>query len=361
MFCMGYFRLYEHITSLTESFRMVHVNQCLVDSESKKTKRNLVSQYFTKSVSSSDATESESQMSVSPLSSGSVKKIKTKKWQSVPQRQNPSARIPHTLFLRDFFRSGCSVFFSHFHTDHMQGLTKKFIGDIFGMFCDDYCYNQATPTTCNLVANKFQIDRHHLHPLRIGEHYYLTNCKTQHIPAVMEWIHREDPSYPLSSTSLILNENVSDSTLQTRLVRVDVIDANHCPGSCMFLFSLFDWNETTDPHKPSFHLFYRVLYTGDFRFESRMLDDGILRRFSDNRGESLDLLMVDNTYNNEAYNFPRQQCVVNTAAWVLDRFWREELHRGSDLVVLIESYSVGKENLWLHLAKTFDLPVFMDA
>lgn len=92
-----------------------------------------------------------------------------------------------------------------------------------------------------------------------------------------------------------------------------------------------------------------------------MLDDGILRRFSDNRGESLDLLMVDNTYNNEAYNFPRQQCVVNTAAWVLDRFWREELHRGSDLVVLIESYSVGKENLWLHLAKTFDLPVFVDA
>lgn len=138
MFCNGYFRLYEHITSLTESFRMVHVNQCLVDSESKKTKRNLVSQYFTKSVSSSDATESDSQMSLSPLSSSSVKKIKTKKWQSVPQRQNPSARIPHTLFLRDLFRSGCSVFFSHFHTDHMQGLTKKFIGDIFGMFCDDY-------------------------------------------------------------------------------------------------------------------------------------------------------------------------------------------------------------------------------
>lgn len=143
MFCIRYFGLYLHITSLTESFRMVHVNQCLVNSESRKLKRNLVSQYFTKSGSSSDAAESDSKMSESPLSSGSEKKIRIKKWQSVPQRQNPSARIPHTLFLRDNFRSGSSVFLSHFHTDHMKGLTKKFVGHIFGTFCD--CHSILKP------------------------------------------------------------------------------------------------------------------------------------------------------------------------------------------------------------------------
>lgn len=177
----------------------------------------------------------------------------------------------------------------------------------------------------------------------------------------MDWIHRKDPSYPLSPMSLLLDENVSDSTIQTRLVRVDVIDANHCPGSCMFLFSLFDWNETTDPDTPSFHLIYRVLYTGDFRFESRMLDEGVLRPFSDNRGDSIDLLMVDNTYNKGEYNFPPQRCVLNTAAWILNHYWKDRLHAGSDLVVLIESYTVGKENLWLHLAECFDLPVYVSA
>lgn len=143
MFCLRYFGLYLHITSLTESFRMAHVNQCLVNSESKKSKRNLVSQYFTKSGSSSDATESDSKMSESPLSCSSEKRVKNKKWKSVPQRQNPSARIPHTLFLRDNFRSGCSVFLSHFHTDHMKGLTKKFVGHIFGTFCD--CHSIPQP------------------------------------------------------------------------------------------------------------------------------------------------------------------------------------------------------------------------
>lgn len=122
----------QHITALSESFRMAHANQCLTNSQAKSTKRSLVSQYFTKSSSSFDSLESDSRMSESPVSSSSEKKIRAKKWKSVPQRQNPSARIPYTLFLRDQFRSGCSVFLTHFHSDHYKGLTKKFIGDIFG-------------------------------------------------------------------------------------------------------------------------------------------------------------------------------------------------------------------------------------
>lgn len=178
---------------------------------------------------------------------------------------------------------------------------------------------------------------------------------------VMEWIHREDPSYPLSPSTLIINENASDSMQQTRIVRVDVIDANHCPGSCMFLFSLFDWNESNESTTPNTKLFYRVLYTGDFRFQPRMLDEGVLSRFCGNQGESLDLLMVDNTYNRETYNFPPQENVLNTAANILNQYWKARLYPGSDLVVLIESYLVGKENLWLHLSNTFGLPVYVDA
>lgn len=194
----------------------------------------------------------------------------------------------------------------------------------------------------------------------------------------MEWIHREDPSYPLSSSSVIINENVSDNTLKTRLVRVDVVDANHCPGSCMFLFTLYDLNELKEPQgsnnseEPTqssslnasnalhFELFYRVLYTGDFRYDPHMLDEGVLSQFCDGSSASLDLLMVDNTYNQSIFNFPPQQCVINTAAHILNKYWKQQLHPVSDLVVLIDSYHVGKENLWLHLSNTFDLPVYVD-
>ena len=82
---------------------------------------------------------------------------------------------------------GCTGYFlSHFHADHYGGLTKSFSDGLI------YC-SQAT---ANLVIAKLRVPTTRLRPLPLG--------------------------------------------VRTEIAGVDVtlVDANHCPGSVVFLFEL---------------------------------------------------------------------------------------------------------------------------
>ena len=61
-----------------------------------------------------------------------------------------------------------------------------------------------------------------------------------------------------------------------------VIDANHCPGSCMFSFSLYEGSKPSDMEN-----IFSMLYTGDFRISPQILS------FVQRTGVSL--LHVDDT------------------------------------------------------------------
>ena len=190
-----------------------------------------------------------------------------------------------------------------------------------------------------------------LHPLQIGKRYYVTNCPAGELRAVMQWVQKTDPALELSGSSVLLNDCASASADEKQVVRVDVVDANHCPGSCMFLFTLYKWNGSTADR------FYSVLYTGDFRYEPDMMN-GVLKEYCGDR--SIDLLLVDCTYCNKQYDFPLQRSVINTAGHILEEYWRQRIFPGSrEVLIIVNTYSIGKENLWLYLAKTLRIKAYV--
>ena len=162
--------------------------------------------------------------------------------------------IPGTHLIADKFtkpsQAGEHVYFlSHFHSDHMSGLTPKWKRGL--IFC--------TVPTRKLLINRF-------------------------------------PDLESAVKGMEYNTEYSIST-EDGIVRVRAFDANHIIGSCMFLFE---------------GSFGKVLYTGDFRFTEEMLHNEYLypphKKNPKNKAISIqiDLLILDNTFCDPIYSFPTQ-------------------------------------------------------
>ena len=85
-------------------------------------------------------------------------------------------------------------------------------------------------------------------------------------------------------------------------LRVTAIPANHCPGSVMFLFEVM--KECPDEETPE----WRILYTGDFRFED--VDLSSLQALHDPHGNVIRVneMFLDTTFASTDYNsFPSRE------------------------------------------------------
>ncbi|KAF8564758.1 hypothetical protein P879_07162 [Paragonimus westermani] len=210
--------------------------------------------------------------------------------------------IPGTRLTVDAFSygliDGCDGYLlSHFHSDHYKGLSTNFTGTIF-------CSN----VTKSLIS------------LTFGSH--------------------------LKVVSLTLNSIVD-------VCGVDVLtmDANHCPGSVMFLFRL--------PRTNQF-----ILHTGDFRFNLSMLNppsplaDFVPQADSHRKPPSqLHSIYLDTTYCSSQYDFPTQDQIISAAIEVT----RERLQKNSNTVVVCGMYTIGKERFVNGLADELNLRVWLPA
>ncbi|KAM9244549.1 homeodomain-interacting protein kinase 1 isoform 1-T1 [Dugong dugon] len=192
--------------------------------------------------------------------------------------------IPHTPIAVDFWslrRAGSArlFFLSHIHSDHTVGLSSTWARPL-------YC----SPVTAHLLHRRLQVSKQWIRALEVGESHVL----------------------PL--------DEIGKETMT-----VTLIDANHCPGSVMFLFEGY---------------FGTILYTGDFRYTPSMLKEPALRL-----GKQIHTLYLDNTNCNPALILPSQQEATRQIIKLIRKYPQHNIKIGL--------YSLGKESLLEQLALEF--------
>ncbi|KAL3148139.1 hypothetical protein ABBQ38_014420 [Trebouxia sp. C0009 RCD-2024] len=126
------------------------------------------------------------------------------------------------------------------------------------------------------------------------------------------------------------------SPVEVAGVTVTFVDAHHCPGAVMILFEA--------PGK------LPLLHTGDCRCHTGMQEEECLQRV---RG-GVDLVL-DTTYCQPQYIFPKQEEVLS---FVLDAV-RAEAFNEKRTLFLFGSYTIGKEKLFLEVARTLQQKMYV--
>ncbi|GFF42319.1 DNA cross-link repair protein pso2/snm1 [Aspergillus udagawae] len=268
------------------------------------------------------------------------------------QRTCPFYKIlPGFSICVDAFRygavEGCNAYFlSHYHSDHYIGLTSSWRhGPI-------YC----SRATANLVRQQLKVDTKWVVDLQFEK-------KTE-VPG-------------------------------TNGVHVTMIEANHCPGSAIFLFE-------KQMGSGSSARVQRILHCGDFRASPAHVQHALLRPEIDDpttgqrRQQRIDVCYLDTTYMSPKYAFPSQEDVIEACANLcvsLDQNPEEGvgqnlLQKGSSgagnvmsrffsamsgsrgnsenqaaraqgrLLVVIGTYSIGKERICLGIARALKSKIY---
>ncbi|POM80465.1 DNA cross-link repair protein [Phytophthora palmivora] len=206
-------------------------------------------------------------------------------------------------FIVDGFQYACkensSIYFlTHFHSDHYGGLTKTF--DCGIVYCNE--------VTAKLVVQELGVKSKYVHPVGMN-------------------------------TPVLVGD-----------VQVTFMDANHCPGSTIILFRLKDGKT--------------YLHTGDFRFHRKMLDYHALQPHIPTGNETidhngsivglkrLDGVYLDTTYCDPKYTFPTQQVAIDHALELMNKHQMQE-----KVLYLFGSYTIGKERLFMEIARKFQKKV----
>mmetsp|Transcript_13784 Transcript_13784/g.36989 ORF Transcript_13784/g.36989 Transcript_13784/m.36989 type:complete len:735 (+) Transcript_13784:138-2342(+) len=283
---------------------------------------------------------------------------------ALPRHENESARggqtrqhasnkrVPATTFTVDSFRAArgfCRQFFlSHFHSDHYGGLTRR-----SALGSTIYC----SAVTARLITQQLGVPAACVQALPLNTAIDIPDLGL--------------PAQALQTVASHASDQQQPQKDAKRGATVTLLDANHCPGSVMFLF--FVWSTGRF-----------ALHTGDCRLERdfvRSLES--LREFlapypsahclsspmaATPPQRRLDYLFLDTTYCDARYAFPAQREVVDAVVTAA----RTELstaaaqlcgENGSPRRVLLVfgSYTIGKERVFMAVARALKLGVWVDA
>jgi DNA cross-link repair 1A protein len=266
------------------------------------------------------------------------------------QRTCPFYKIlPGLSICVDAFRygavEGCNAYFlSHFHSDHYVGLTST------------WCHG---PIYCSKVT---------------------ANLVRQQLNVAPKWV-------------VPLEYEVETEVPNTNGVKVTMIPANHCPGSSLFLYEK-TIGQGKNPR------IQRILHCGDFRackahLEHSLLMPTIVDEVTKKaRQQRIDICYLDTTYLNPKYAFPSQEAVIqacadlcvnlnnnppsdlltlnNTESTAMKAFLQNDPSaapttvsssnqppaKPSRLLVVIGTYSIGKERICIGVAKALHTKIY---
>jgi len=188
-------------------------------------------------------------------------------------------KLKDTTFAMDAFSHGIvpdisHYILSHFHSDHYIGLSKAWTKTII-----------CSSITKRLAIDKFKVSENLFQLLDPGEERVIAG------------------------------------------VEITAIDANHCPGSLIFVF------------RTKFNL--TLLHTGDFRACAAMEEAPVFWNMK------MDRVYLDTTYCKPEYDFPSQEDVIAKTILLVSEF----VIRRPTTAVLVGAYTLGKERIFKAVAK----------
>jgi DNA cross-link repair 1B protein len=116
------------------------------------------------------------------------------------------------------------------------------------------------------------------------------------------------------------------------VMHLTLIDANHCPGSVMFLMEGY---------------FGVHLHTGDFRYDSKMLEIEILKN------KKIDVLYLDDTFSEKCYNFKTRKEAGEEILEICKK-------QSEETRIFITTDTLGKEELLLAVAMSLKSMIVCD-
>ncbi|ODQ80885.1 hypothetical protein BABINDRAFT_24936, partial [Babjeviella inositovora NRRL Y-12698] len=209
-------------------------------------------------------------------------------------------------------------FLTHFHADHYMGICKSWANGL--LYCSEI--------TDRLVRLRYPtMDHTILRPLPMNK-----------------------------KIELILPDGSFNVTL---------IDANHCPGAVLFLFEYTRKEGST----------LRMLHCGDFRVCKEMIENKLLAN------TKIDKCYLDTTFLNPLYCFPKQKHAISVTCEFFENLCNQETYSRqlnfqkkitdfftqrsapapkSKYLVLIGTYTIGKERIAFEIARTLNSKVYAD-
>ncbi|KAH0869717.1 hypothetical protein HID58_076739 [Brassica napus] len=208
-----------------------------------------------------------------------------------------------------------------------------------------------TPRQCpfykKLPGTPFTVDAFRYGCVQGCSAYFLTHFHADHyIGLTKSWSH--GPIYCSSLTSRLLRLSLSvnpsfihplelDVEYTINGVKVTLVEANHCPGAALIHFRLLDGT--------------CYLHTGDFRASKQMQTHPLLFN------RRVHVLYLDTTYCNPRYKFPSKEDVLSYVV----RITKEFLRKQPRTLIVVGSYSIGKECVYLAIAKALGVKIFANA
>ncbi|XP_042031827.1 DNA cross-link repair 1A protein-like [Salvia splendens] len=201
------------------------------------------------------------------------------------------------------------------------------------------------PSWCGIPGTQFHVDGFK-YLRRDCSHYFLTHFHLDHYQGLTKSFSHGVIYCSLITAKLVnLKLGIPWANIQVLPLRekiniagtnITCFDANHCPGAIIILFE--------PPNgKP-------VLHTGDFRFCEEMTE---LFNF---QACPVHTLILDTTYCNPQYDFPKQEAIIQ---FVIDAIRAEAFNPKT--LFLIGSYTIGKERVFLEVAKALHKKVYVTA
>ncbi|XP_059277579.1 DNA cross-link repair protein PSO2/SNM1 [Lycium ferocissimum] len=201
------------------------------------------------------------------------------------------------------------------------------------------------PVWCSIPGTPFRVDAFK-YLRRDCSHWFLSHFHLDHYQGLTKsFCHGK--IYCSSITAKLVNLKIGipwdmiqvlpiNQKINIAGIDVTCFDANHCPGSLIILFE--------PPNGKA------VLHTGDFRFCEEMTRNSILQTCG------VHTLILDTTYCDPQYDFPKQEAVIQ---FIIESIQAETFN--SKTLFLIGSYTIGKERVFVEVARALQKKVYVNA